>query len=158
MRIVIPSSAFYIPFKVIMQSIHPFLKYGVAYLATLTIMVALDLLWLGLVAKPIYQRGTGHLMAPEPDIAVAALFYAIFALGLMIFAVVPHAAAAGWSHVVVYAALFGFFTYATYDLTNLATLRNWPIGLSILDIGWGTLVSALSASAGKAVLGRLSSG
>ena len=125
-----------------------------AYAATTTVMVALDLLWLGVIAKPVYQQGIGHLMAERPTVWVALLFYAVFALGLTVFAVVPHAAEAGWSRVAVTAALFGFFAYATYDLTNLATLKNWPIGLSLLDIAWGSLVSALASAAGKAALDR----
>lgn len=125
-----------------------------AYAATLIVMVAVDLLWLGVVAKPVYQQGIGHLMAERPNIAAAVVFYALFALGLMVFAVVPHASTDAWGTTVLAGAMFGFFAYATYDLTNLATLKNWPIGLSMLDIAWGSFLSALSAAAGKSVLAR----
>ncbi len=126
-----------------------------AYAATLGAMLALDLLWLGVVAKPIYQRGIGHLMAEQPNLVAAALFYAVFALGLMIFAVSPggpSGPSAGWARTAGTAALFGFFAYATYDLTNLATLRGWPVGLALLDMAWGTGISAVAALAGRAAL------
>ena len=126
------------------------------YAATLAVMVALDFLWLGVVAKPIYQRGIGHLMAAEPRLAIAVLFYLLFALGLVILAVLPNGASAGWGRTAGLAALFGFFAYATYDLTNLATLKDWPVGLSMLDMAWGSAVSAASACAGKAAWDYLS--
>ena len=128
------------------------IRYIACYAATLIVMVALDLLWLGVIAKPLYQQGIGHLMAASPNVAVAILFYAVFPLGLMVFALVPHESAAEWRKTLVAAALFGLFTYATYDLTNLATLKDWPVRLSIFDILWGVFVSTVSAAAGKAVL------
>ena len=128
----------------------------ITFLATLVVMVALDLNWLGVVAKPMYQAGIGHLMASQPDVVVALIFYAIFALGLMIFAIAPWASRAGWLKMVSMAGMFGFFTYATYDLTNLATLKQWPLQLALMDMAWGTLVSAVSACAGKWVWMRFS--
>lgn len=129
-------------------------KYLAAYAATIVVFAALDLLWLGLVAKSIYQQGIGHLMADRPNFMVAALFYAVFAMGLMVFAVAPAGAASAWNKTLIAAVLFGFFAYATYDLTNLATLKNWPIGLSVLDMVWGTALSVVAASAGKVVWDR----
>jgi len=131
------------------------LKVAAAYLVTLVVMVALDLLWLGVVAKGTYQQGIGHLMAERPDVMVATAFYAVYALGLMVFAVQPNAAI-GAGRTAIAAAMFGFFAYATYDLTNLATLRNWPIGVSLLDIGWGVVVSTASASAGRFAFDHIS--
>jgi uncharacterized membrane protein len=125
-----------------------------AYATTLLVMVALDLLWLGVVARPLYQQGIGHLIAERPNVAVAALFYAVFAVGLVVFAIAPRVASAGWYEAAWSGALFGFFAYATYDLTNLATLKSWPLGLSALDMAWGTVLSACCAAAGKAVLDR----
>ena len=129
-------------------------KYFTAYAATLVVMVALDMIWLGAVAKSFYQQGIGHLMAERPNIPVAVLFYAVYALGLVVFAVAPGGSTAGWSKTLALGALFGFFAYATYDLTNLATLKNWPAGVALLDIAWGSLVSAVSVAAGKAALDR----
>lgn len=122
-----------------------------AYLSTAAVMVVIDLIWLGLIAKPMYQQGIGHLMAEKPNIAAAICFYALFPVGLMIFAILP---GAGWQHTALLAALFGFFTYATYDLTNLATLKNYPLKLALVDIIWGSLVSTVSATAGKLVFNQ----
>lgn len=131
-------------------------KYFAAYAATIAVIAALDLLWLGVIAKSLYREGIGHLMAAQPNFVVAGLFYAVFAFGLMVFAVVPGGTASGWGKTLASAALFGFFAYATYDLTNLATLKNWPLGLSLLDMAWGTLLSVASACAGKAAFDRFS--
>ena len=128
-------------------------KLLLAYAATAAAMLALDMLWLGVIAKPLYQQGIGHLMAEKPVIPIAALFYALYPVGLMIFAVAPHAAAE-WHRGLLAGALFGFFAYATYDLTNLATLKNWPLGLALLDIAWGSAVSAVAAAAGRAAYVR----
>ena len=127
-------------------------KYLIAYAGTAVAMVALDMLWLGLIAKPLYQQGIGHLMADEINAPVAVLFYLLYAVGLVIFAVSPQTGGYGWGKTLTMAALFGFFAYATYDLTNLATLKDWPLGLTLIDMAWGTFVSAAAASAGKAVV------
>lgn len=132
-------------------------RYIAAYAATFVVMVGLDLLWLGLIARPLYQQGIGHLMADKPNLPVALLFYVVYALGLVIFAVSADTAQ-GWSKALAMGAMFGFFAYATYDLTNLATLRQWPWSLSMADIVWGTLVSGVSAAAGKLALDRFGSG
>ena len=124
-------------------------KYLLAYAATAAVMLALDALWLGLVATPLYQQGIGHLMAAAPRLGVAALFYAVYPVGLVVFAVLP---ATDRRNAVLKGALFGFFAYATYDLTNLATLKQWPVWLAGLDMAWGALVSAVSAVAGKAAV------
>lgn len=133
-------------------------KYLVAYAATLVVMVALDLLWLGVIAKPLYQQGIGHLMSERPNVAVAVLFYAVFAAGLVGFALALQPAGVEWSRTLVTAALFGFFCYATYDLTNLATLKGWPVGMSLADMAWGVVVSTISAAAGRAALDRFAAG
>ena len=126
-----------------------------AFAATAAAMVALDLLWLGLIARPLYQQGIGHLMAERPIVPVAALFYAVYTLGLVVFAVAPQTAETRWAVVLGSAALFGFVAYATYDLTNLATLKGWPVGLTVIDMAWGSVLSVLSAAAGRAALGLL---
>ncbi len=131
------------------------IKYLAAYVATLVVMVALDMVWLGVIAKPLYQQGIGHLMAERPNVPVAVLFYLVYAAGLVIFAVASQAPGASWSKTLLTAALFGFFAYATYDLTNLATLKDWPAGVSAIDVAWGCLVSTLAAAAGKAALDHM---
>ncbi len=125
------------------------------YLATTLVMVVIDLVWLGFIAKPMYQAGIGHLMADKPNLVAAFFFYALFPIGLMIFAILPKAANAGWQRTALLGALFGFFTYATYDLTNLATLKNYPLQLALVDILWGSLVSAMAASAGRWAFNRI---
>jgi uncharacterized membrane protein len=126
------------------------------YAATFATMLIIDMLWLGVIARPLYQAGIGHLMADKPNLPVAGLFYLLYPIGLVVFAVLPQAANSGWAAAAGMAALFGFFAYATYDLTNLATLRDWPWTLAALDLAWGTAVSAAAATAGKLVFDRLS--
>jgi len=131
-------------------------RYLAAYAGTATVMVALDLLWLGVIAKPLYQQGIGHLMTDQPIVPVAVLFYLLYALGVVLLAVAPQLAPAtprGWAETLGMAALLGLVAYGTYDLTNLATLKNWPLGLSLIDMAWGTVVSTASAAGGKAALG-----
>jgi uncharacterized membrane protein len=127
-------------------------KYVAAYAGTAIVMVALDMLWLGVIAKAMYQQGIGHLVAEKPNVGIVVLFYLLYALGVVIFAVSPQHNGSNWSVTLAMGALFGFFAYATYDMTNLATLRDWPLRLSLIDIGWGTVVSAASAAGGKAAL------
>ncbi|MGH6648186.1 DUF2177 family protein [Aquabacterium sp.] len=127
------------------------MKYVQIYGGIAAVMMVLDLIWLSVIAKSWYQQGIGHLMGAQPNMAIGALFYLLFPLGLTIFAVLPTADEQGWMKAALMGALFGFFAYATYDLTNLATLKGWPVGLSILDVLWGSLASGLAAGAGKAV-------
>lgn len=127
-------------------------KYLVAYAGTAIVMVALDMVWLGLIAKPLYQEGIGHLMATKINVPAGVLFYVLYAVGLVIFAVSPQTGGYSWGKTATMGALFGFFAYATYDLTNLSTLKDWPISLSLIDMAWGTCVSTAAASAGKAAL------
>ncbi len=130
-------------------------KFLASYAAVLGVMLVLDLLWLGVVAKPLYQQAIGHLMAEKPNVWVAAVFYVLYALGLTIFAVWPHAGTPGWRTALMMGALFGFFAYATYDLTNLATLKAWPVSIALIDMAWGTVVSGTCAVAGKLALDKL---
>lgn len=132
-------------------------RYIAAYAGTATTMVALDLLWLGVIARPLYQQGLGHLLVEQPVVSVAVLFYLLYALGVTVFAVAPQGALSqprSWAGTLGLAAFFGFVAYATYDLTNLATLKGWPLGLSIIDMAWGTVVSTVSAAGGKAAMDR----
>ena len=117
-------------------------------------MFVLDIVWLSMLAKPIYQEGIGHLMASQPNLIFAGLFYLVYALGLMRFAVLPNIAKPGFKTTFLAATVFGFFVYASYDLTNLALLKDWPFHLSVIDIAWGTLLSGISATLGKWELNR----
>ena len=130
-----------------------------AWLAAVTAMLLADLLWLGVLAQSLYAQGLAHLMAAAPTLWAAALFYAVYGLGLLRFAITAPGTQAGAGSVAGAAragGLFGFFAYATYDLTNLATLKDWPVGLAFIDMGWGTLVSAVAAAAGRLAWQRFS--
>lgn len=107
----------------------------------------IDLLWLGVVAKDFYRAQIGQLMADQFVWWAAILFYLFFILGILFFAVVPALEAKIWTRALLLGSAFGFFTYMTYDLTNLATLRGWPITLVLVDILWGTVLSASVATA-----------
>jgi uncharacterized membrane protein len=122
-----------------------------AYAAVALSLLMLDLIWLGLLARPMYAAGIGHLMADQPNWVAAGLFYAVYALGLLRFTVLPFDAEAGWREPLLTAAAFGFFAYATYDLSNLATLKDWPWSVAIADMAWGSLASALAAGVGRRV-------
>jgi uncharacterized membrane protein len=122
------------------------LYYLKLYLLTIPVFFAIDLLWLGVIAKGLYQKNLAHLLSPTVNWPAALLFYLIYIVGILLFAVRPALAAQALSQAALWGALFGFFTYATYDLTNLATLRDWPITVVVVDIAWGTLLCALVAS------------
>ena len=130
------------------------LKYLPAYIATIIFMFIIDLIWLSQIAQPLYQDGIGHLMASRPRLEFAAIFYLIFVLGLMWFAVRPNVQIKSVKSTFVAGALFGFFVYASYDLTNLALLKDWPLKLSIIDMVWGTLLSGTCAAVAKLVFNK----
>ncbi len=125
---------------------------AVAYLATLAIFAVIDTLWLGVVARSFYQAGLGSLRAPEVNFAAAIAFYVVYTAGIAFFAVMPALRAGGLGTALLQGALFGFFCYATYDLTNLATLRDWPLRLTLVDLAWGTLLTAATATAATAFM------
>ncbi|MHB0858531.1 MAG: DUF2177 family protein [Anaerolineae bacterium] len=111
------------------------------YLATLVAFLAIDMLWLGLVAPAFYRAQIGHLMATRPNWLAALLFYLLFVAGLLVFVIVPGLREGSLVATLLRAALFGLVTYATYDLTNLATLRDWPLLVTMVDLLWGTALS-----------------
>jgi uncharacterized membrane protein len=129
-------------------------KYLASYAAAAVLMLALDGLWLGLLAKDFYQQGLGHLMANSPRWLPALLFYVLYPLGLLYFAVLPQSQDAGLAQTMLRGALFGLFAYGTYDLSNLATLKDWPVLVSIVDVVWGILASCLAALGGRLALDR----
>jgi uncharacterized membrane protein len=111
------------------------------YIVAFVIFIAIDALWLGLIAPKFYKAQIGHLMAEKPNFIVAGIFYLLFIAGLVFF-IKDAVAANDIGKVVLIAAVFGFMTYATYDLTNLATLKDWPITVTIIDLIWGTFLSS----------------
>ena len=115
------------------------------YLISIPLFFVIDMLWLGVVAKGFYQSRLGHLMG-EVNWSAAIIFYLLFLVGLTYFASYPAAVSGGWPKAMLLGALFGFFTYATYDLTNLATLKSWPLSVSLVDIIWGAVLCGTVAA------------
>ena len=115
------------------------------YLISVPLFFLIDMLWLGLIARNFYQQQIGHLMG-NVNWTAAIIFYLIFLVGLTFFAIYPAVTSGTLVTAVMLGALFGFFTYATYDLTNLATLRDWPLPVVIVDIIWGTVLGASVAA------------
>jgi uncharacterized membrane protein len=121
-----------------------FKVYGVAFL----IFLIIDMIWLTLIAKNLYSKYLGFIMTSNVKWVAAILFYLLFIVGLAFFVILPAIDRGSWSYALLAGMLFGLISYATYDLTNLATLNNWPITITIIDLIWGTslggLVSMLS--------------
>jgi uncharacterized membrane protein len=114
------------------------------YAISVPIFLVIDLIWLGVVARPFYQTHLSEFLGPVNWVA-AIIFYLLFLVGLVFFAVYPAVAMGEWQTALLYGALFGFFTYATYDLTNYATLRDWPLIVVVVDIMWGVVLGGLVA-------------
>ena len=118
----------------------------VGYGLALAVFVAVDMVWLSQMAPRFYRPILGDIAISEVNLPPAVLFYAVYPIGLLIFAIHPALKSGSISTAAVYGALFGFFTYATYDLTNQATLRNWTLQLTLVDVAWGTILGAISAT------------
>jgi uncharacterized membrane protein len=118
------------------------------YFATLIIFFAVDMVWLGLIASTFYKKHLGFLMAPEVNWAAALIFYALFIVGVLVFVVVPGIKENDLPVMLLKAAFFGLITYATYDLTNLATVKNWPLIITIVDLIWGMVLTTLVSLGG----------
>ena len=123
------------------------------YFTTLLAFFAIDLLWLGLVARNFYNKQLGFLLSPNPNWIAAIIFYLLFVAGILVFVVLPGLEDNSLKATLLRAAFFGLVTYATYDLTNLATVKDWPLLVTVVDLAWGailsTLVSWVSFLAGK---------
>ncbi|OEK05390.1 DUF2177 family protein [Roseivirga misakiensis] len=119
-----------------------------SYLLTTVVFFAIDILWLGIIAKNLYNKHLRKLLAPKVNWAAAIVFYLLFIVGIFYFAIVPSVEEASLEAAMLNGGLFGFFTYATYDLTNLATLRGWPIKIVFIDIIWGAVLTASVSTAG----------
>jgi len=116
-----------------------------AYAGTFLTLLVCDGIWLGLVARNFYRDQLGALMLPSPNIAVAALFYLFFAAAVVVLAVLPSLLAGSIATALIHGAILGLAAYGTYDITNLATLRNWPLTMSLIDMAWGTLLTGVTA-------------
>lgn len=125
--------------------------YGIGFL----VFLGIDAIWLGLVAKQFYGKYLGHLLSPTPNFVAAGIFYLLFIVGILVFAVIPGLKQQSISQAILLGALFGLITYATYDLTNLATLKNWPVLVTVVDLIWGTVLSASVAGLTTAIAQKI---
>lgn len=112
------------------------------FLIALPVFFVIDMIWLVIVAKNFYQQQIGFLMKPEVNWLAAIIFYLLFIVGLVVFVISPAFEKNSWIHALLYGAFFGLITYATYDLTNLATLKDWPVLVTVVDLIWGTVLAA----------------
>ncbi len=119
------------------------LKYIGIYLAFLTSLIVIDMIWLLGIAKTLYRNEMGDLMASEPKLVAGLAFYILYSIGVCIFVIMPALSKQSLFDAVLYGALFGFFCYMTYDLTNLAVIRNFPTQLAFIDMAWGSFVTGV---------------
>ncbi len=127
------------------------------YAVSVPVFFVIDMIWLGVIAKSFYRKALEPLLTPNINWAAAIIFYFLFLLGILVFALIPGMEKRSLGYTIVTAALFGFIAYATYDLTNLATLRDWPLMLSIVDMTWGAFLSASTAAITYIIMSRISS-
>ena len=124
------------------------MPYAVAYVTTLVTFLAIDAVWLLTMSQRLYRRYLGGILVDSFNPAPAALFYLIYIAGIIVFATIPAFSTGKWTTAALNGALYGFFAYATYDLTNQATIRGWPTVITVADICWGSLLSAVAATVG----------
>ena len=130
-------------------------RYAFAYMATGIAFALIDSVWLRTMSERLYKVEIGELLADSFRLPPAILFYLLYILGMMIFAVGPAMQSGSWKTALCYGAAFGFFAYMTYDLTNYATLKVWSLKVTILDMIWGTVLTGLAAATGAAVTNKV---
>jgi uncharacterized membrane protein len=124
------------------------LKWIAAYVGTAVAFAAIDFVWLSTMTERFYKPVIGPIMAPKPDMVAAVLFYVIYIGGIVFFAVAPALKEGAWTRAALNGAVLGFVAYATYDLTNQATLAVWQTKLTVVDLIWGTVLTTAAATAG----------
>ena len=127
------------------------MTYIIAYIATAVVFFGLDFIWLSRVAIGFYKSKIGPLMLEKPNFAAAGIFYLFYVAGIVYFAVAPALNGGEWSTAMISGGILGFIAYGTYDMTNLSTLKNWSLSMSIVDIIWGTVLTSIAATAGFAI-------
>jgi uncharacterized membrane protein len=125
------------------------------YLVALVVFLAIDMVWLLFIAKSLYSKYLGYLMGDKVNFGAAFLFYLIFILGLLFFVIDPALAKGSLGYAILAGALFGLVTYSTYDLTNMATIKDWPALITVVDLLWGSFVSSATASVSYLVIKML---
>ena len=125
------------------------------YLIALVVFTLVDLVWLLFISKNLYQAKIGHLMADKVNLAAAGIFYLLFIAALVFFVINPATAKSSILYALGAGAFFGLVTYATYDLTNLATLKGWPVSLTVIDLLWGSFVTSTTCAITTWISGKL---
>lgn len=126
------------------------------YAIALPVFFIIDMIWLGLVAKNFYRAQIGTLMKPKVNWTATITFYLIFIAGLVIFVISPSIEKGLWTHALLFGALFGFVCYATYDLTNLAVAKDWPLLVTIVDLAWGAVLASSVSIVTYFIAGKIS--
>lgn len=122
--------------------------YAIAYAATAVVFFGLDFVWLSTISTNFYRSRIGILLLDQPNFGVAGLFYLVYVAGIVHLAVTPAVNGASWATALFNGALLGLVAYGTYDITNLATLKNWSVAVSIVDMIWGIALTATAATCG----------
>lgn len=130
------------------------MQFAKHYLVTLIVFTLIDLVWLLFISKKLYQEKIGHLMADNVNLPAAAIFYLLYILALVFFVITPATEKASVLYALGAGAFFGLVAYATYDLTNLATLKGWPVSLTVIDLAWGAFVTGSSSAIATWISGR----
>ena len=117
------------------------MKYVKQFLIAALVFAIVDLIWLGILAWPVYKHFLSPFLRTPPHWGAASVFYVLFIIGMMIFAISPAITKKSLKYAAIFGAYYGFFTYMTYELTNLAVIQGWPIGIVPIDIIWGTILS-----------------
>lgn len=125
-----------------------FAKLAISYLLTFAVFFIVDMAWLGFIAKDLYKKYLGSFLSEQVNWTAAFIFYFLFVAGVFIFAILPAVEKDSLRSAIIMGGLFGFFTYATYDLTNLATLKGWPTTIVFIDMAWGFFLTSVVSTAG----------
>ncbi len=124
------------------------LRYLVAYGATVVVFLGLDAIWLSRIALDLYRREIGGLLLDKPNLPIAGMFYLLFVVGIVVLVVVPALNSGSWTTALWMGAVLGLVAYGTYDFTNLSTLKDWSLTVTLADLAWGTVLTGVSATAG----------
>ena len=128
------------------------IKLLASYVLTFAVFFILDMAWLGFIAKDLYRKHLGLFLSDQINWTAAIIFYLLFIVGIFIFAILPSVEKNSLVSAITLGALFGFFTYATYDLTNLATLKGWPLNIVFIDIVWGMVLTGMVSLTGYSIV------
>ena len=124
------------------------MQWVAAYVGAAVVFLSIEYVWLGKLAKSFYWSRLGELLRERPMASAAVIFYMTYIAGIVLFAVAPAVNTGTWQTSLLLGSLFGFFAYMTYDMTNLATLKNWPVSVAVVDVAWGTALTGVTALAG----------